>query len=82
MCLGCGRTVRAHRYTVSDDSDNGGDGDNGVDGGDDDLGTPGPLLETFSGFLWLRLWSWRPLGLFFGCISALFGLVSGPFDIP
>ena len=46
------------------------------------FGLPGPLLETFSGFLWSHLWFWKLSGILFGCIWALFGLLPKLFDIP
>ena len=45
-------------------------------------GASGPLLETFSEPRWVRLWSWKLSGVLFGCIWALFGLLSKLFGIP
>ena len=45
-------------------------------------GALGPPLETFSGFLWSHLWSWKLSGALFGCICVLFGLLLLLFDIP
>ena len=41
-------------------------------------GVSGPLLATFSGSLWLHLWSWGLSGVLFGCIWGLFGLLFQP----
>ena len=38
-------------------------------------GVSGPLLEPFSGFLWLHLWFWGLSGVVFGCICGLAGLL-------
>ena len=45
-------------------------------------GALGPRLETFSGFLWSHLWSWKLSGALFGRICVLFGLLLQLFDIP
>ena len=45
-------------------------------------GVSGPLLETFSGFLWLHLWSWGLSGVVFGGILGPLGLLFKLFGPP